>query len=74
MFSLLSLVEHKLRWAHSVYHDIELKNDLNFSFCYSGYLNNPKATARTIDSEGWLHTGVIGHDDEDRHFFIVDID
>src|SRR5689334_1275468 len=37
-----------------------------------GYLNKPEATARTIDSEGWLHTGDIGYVDEDGHFFIVD--
>ena len=37
-----------------------------------GYLNNPDATARTIDSDNWLHTGDIGYADEDGHFFIVD--
>jgi acyl-CoA synthetase (AMP-forming)/AMP-acid ligase II len=37
-----------------------------------GYLNNPEATARTIDQDGWLHTGDIGFADEDGHFFIVD--
>lgn len=37
-----------------------------------GYLNNLEATANTIDSDGWLHTGDIGYADEDGHFYIVD--
>ncbi len=37
-----------------------------------GYLNNPAATAATIDEEGWLHTGDIGHVDSDGHYYIVD--
>lgn len=37
-----------------------------------GYLNRPDATAETIDSEGWLHTGDIGYADADGHFYIVD--
>ena len=38
----------------------------------TGYLNNPQATASTVDDEGWLHTGDIGYADEDGYFFIVD--
>lgn len=37
-----------------------------------GYLNNPGATAATIDEDGWLHTGDIGHVDGDGHWYIVD--
>lgn len=37
-----------------------------------GYLNNAEATAVTIDEDGWLHTGDVGHVDEDGHFTIVD--
>jgi acyl-CoA synthetase (AMP-forming)/AMP-acid ligase II len=37
-----------------------------------GYFNRPEETRATIDDEGWLHTGDIGHADEDGHFFIVD--
>jgi acyl-CoA synthetase (AMP-forming)/AMP-acid ligase II len=37
-----------------------------------GYLNNPDATARTVDSEGWLHTGDIGSVDADGYLTILD--
>jgi 4-coumarate--CoA ligase len=37
-----------------------------------GYLNNETATAATIDDDGWLHTGDIGHVDSDGYWFIVD--
>jgi len=37
-----------------------------------GYLNNPEVTARTVDPEGWLHTGDIGHADQDGVFYVAD--
>jgi len=37
-----------------------------------GYLNNPEATAITIDDEGWLHTGDVATVDEHHHVAIVD--
>lgn len=37
-----------------------------------GYWNKPEETAKTIDKNGWLHTGDIGKMDEKGFFYIVD--
>ncbi|XP_014290779.1 uncharacterized protein [Halyomorpha halys] len=55
-----------------------LSAGLNGELCFKGpqvmegYHKNPKATAETLDSEGWLRTGDIGYADEEGNFFIVD--
>jgi acyl-CoA synthetase (AMP-forming)/AMP-acid ligase II len=37
-----------------------------------GYLDDPQATAETIDAEGWLHTGDVGRADDDGYVVLVD--
>jgi len=37
-----------------------------------GYWNDPEATAKAIDPEGWFHTGDLARVDDDGYFFIVD--
>jgi acyl-CoA synthetase (AMP-forming)/AMP-acid ligase II len=37
-----------------------------------GYLNDPEATARTIDPDGWLHTGDVARVDDHGSVRIVD--
>lgn len=36
-----------------------------------GYWKNPKATAETIDKDGWLHTGDVAKADADGYYYIV---
>ena len=36
-----------------------------------GYFNNEKATAETL-IDGWIHTGDIGHYDENGSVYIID--
>ncbi|MFJ9560036.1 4-coumarate--CoA ligase family protein [Streptomyces fuscichromogenes] len=37
-----------------------------------GYLGRPDATADMIDTDGWLHTGDVGHVDADGWLYVVD--
>ena len=37
-----------------------------------GYLNDLQKTAKTIDAEGWLHTGDIGYYDNEGNIFVID--
>ncbi|OFW64882.1 MAG: AMP-binding protein [Actinobacteria bacterium RBG_16_67_15] len=39
---------------------------------FAGYWNMAEATARTIDSEGWLHTGDVGEWVDGTHVKIID--
>src|SRR3954464_15674942 len=37
-----------------------------------GYLDDPEATAATVDEDGWLQTGDVGRTDDDGYVVLVD--
>ncbi len=39
---------------------------------FPGYWQDPEATIRVLDSDGWLHTGDVAVVDDDGYLFIVD--
>ena len=39
---------------------------------FAGYWNDPEATARVLDKDGWLHTGDIGMVDGDGYLYLLD--
>lgn len=39
---------------------------------FAGYLDDPEATARVLDADGWLHTGDIGVVAEEGWLYLVD--
>ncbi len=57
---------------HCLHHYNGLTQLLVHVIYCSGYYNNKEETARTIDKEGWLHTGDIGFIDDEGNVFIVD--
>ena len=57
--------------GHLFFPSLIIDGAVHCSGHFSGYLNNPKATAKTIDRDGWFHTGDLGHYDEDQAFFIT---
>ncbi len=39
---------------------------------FRGYWNDPDATARAVDADGWLHTGDVATVDDDGYLYLVD--
>ncbi|MDQ3156360.1 MAG: AMP-binding protein [Actinomycetota bacterium] len=45
---------------------------LRSSSVFAGYLNNPEATAKAVDHEGWLNTGDAGYLDDNDQLVVID--
>lgn len=48
--------------------EIAIRSDTVFS----GYWNNPEATAEVVTGEGWFLTGDLGYRDEENFFYVTD--
>ncbi|MFX0539189.1 AMP-binding protein [Ornithinimicrobium sp. Y1847] len=56
--------------------DLRISDDgeilLRSASVFRGYHRQPEETAKTVDQEGWLHTGDAGYLDEDDHLVVID--
>lgn len=67
-FSAKIIDENGLRCGPNVLGELCIKKKYKFL----GYLDDPVANAVALDSEGFFHTGDIGHFDEKAFFFMGD--
>jgi long-chain acyl-CoA synthetase len=44
---------------------------VNGDLVFTGYWNNEQATAEVLDADGWLHSGDLGHLDDDGYLSIT---
>src|SRR5690606_14559553 len=56
--------------------DLRISDDgeilLRSASIFRGYHRQPEETAKTVDPEGWLHTGDAGYLDENGHRVVID--
>jgi long-chain acyl-CoA synthetase len=77
-FTLNTVDRYRMGTVGHVYpgHELRIADDgellVRGPCIFLGYLNNPEATAESIDADGWFHTGDLGSIDKDGFVSIVD--